>query len=119
MPTNHFIPLPQAVAMTTLYRAEKENILMPEYRGKNILLISETFDRAAFDTLLAQSGCEKIRIYYGMEDGLKVRVLAVGVNEKDEDMLPSGDMAKDGGDKIVEVGQPCPELCPPPSPLNP
>jgi hypothetical protein len=116
---NHFISLDQAIGMTTLYREEKENILIPELREQNILAICETFDRAAFDALLAQDGCEGIRIYYGMEEGLKVRAIFVGVNEENEDMLPSGEgLESTEGNNIVEAGQVCPVLCPPPSPLN-
>jgi hypothetical protein len=119
---DHFISLDKAVEMTTVYRAEKENILIPELRGQNILLKSETFDRSAFDAVLAQDGCLGIRIYFGMEDGLKVRLLAVGVAEGNIDMLPNGTVglsATGDGGKIIENGQPCPELCPPDSPLDP
>jgi hypothetical protein len=117
--SNHFIPLTQAVEMTQRYRNEKENILKPEYQGKNILLICETFDRDAFDTLLAQAGCEKLRIYFGMDTTLKVKTITVGVNAQNEDMLPSGSsLTGGGGNNIVEEGLPCPEWCPPPSPLN-
>ena len=120
---NHFISLNQAVAMTTLYRSEKENILIPEDRDKGILPICETFDRGAFDYLLAEEGCMGIRLYYSMDDQLKVHIITVGVNADGEDMLPSAttiaSLAPTGGDNgIVEEGQRCPDDCPPDSPLN-
>lgn len=116
---SHFISLRTGIDMTTLYRAEKENVLEPDMRNKNTLVKCETFDRAAFDALLAQSGCTGIRVYYGMEDGLKVRSLFVGVNADNEDMLPSDpDIISIDDNSIVEVGTTCPDFCPPPSPLN-
>jgi len=112
---NHFISLTQAKEMTALYRAQKENILAPEYQDKDILLICETFTRDAFDALLAESDAAGIRIYFGMNTQLQVRVIAVAVNEKGQDILPdekNADAA--GGDKIVEEGQTCPPVCPVP-----
>jgi hypothetical protein len=112
---NHYISLTAAQAMTALYRAEKENILATEYKGQNILCICETFNREAFDTLLAEEGCEGIRIYFGMLPDLKVRLLAVAVNEDNEDILPEETPALLEGEderKIVEFGRPCPDFCP-------
>lgn len=117
---NHFISLAKAKEMTALFRAEKENILAPEFKGKDILCICETFNREAFDALLAENGCVGLRIYFGMTDELKVRVIAVGVNANNEDILPSQGNAPETGDEdqnfIVELGLPCPPWCPPPPP---
>lgn len=116
----HFIPLNQAVEMTALYRDEREKILVPELRGKGILPICETFNRDAFDYLLAEDGCVGLRLYLGMGTDLKVRFIAVGVNANNEDMLPIGTQSapSSGSDEIVEEGQRCPDDCPPSSPLN-
>ena len=123
LPTNsHFIPLDQAVAMTTSYRNNRENVLSPGYKGKDILPLSETFNRAAFDTLLATPGCEGLRIYYGMDQDLQQHAIIVAVDANNQDLLPSsatGDTsAGSGDDVIVEEGQRCPPICPDPSPLN-
>ncbi|MGC4100807.1 hypothetical protein [Ferruginibacter sp.] len=115
----NFISLPQAVAMTSLYRKERDSILKPELVGQNILPICETFDRKAFDYLLGEGGCTGLRFYLGMDDKLNVHIIAVGINEKGDDMLPLMTSAPgDPGDQIVENGQRCPLDCPPPSPLN-
>jgi hypothetical protein len=106
------IPLQQAVEMTTRYRQEKENILDPSNRNKGILSLSETFDRADFDTILAQKGCVSLRIYYGMDDSLTMTAIIVGVNDKNEDILPAGQ------ESITEETVKCPPYCPPGSPLN-
>ena len=79
---SQFISLQQAIKMTTLFRKEKENVIAPEHKGQNILAICETFNRDVLDALLAKQGCESIRIYYGMDDELKVHAIAVAVNAK-------------------------------------
>ena len=123
MPTNHFISLQTGIEMTTLYRQEKENILASAYKDQNILPISETFDRAAFDTLLGETGCTAVRIYYGMSEDLLVHAIIVGVDENNEDILPSHENvlsnSAETDESILEQGVRCPEDCAPPSPLNP
>jgi hypothetical protein len=123
LPTNsHFIPLDQAIAMTTTYRNNREIVLSPDYRGKDILPLSETFNRAAFDKLLASTGCEGLRIYYGMDQNLQIHAVIVAVNADNQDILPpsatSTTVEGSGDDVIVEEGQRCPPICPDPSPLN-
>jgi hypothetical protein len=122
MPTNHFISLQTGIDMTTLYRQEKENILATAYKNQNILPISETFDRAAIDTLLAETGCAAVRIYYGMSEDLLIHAIIVGVDENNEDILPSEanvlSNSAETDESILEQGVRCPEDCAPPSPLN-
>jgi hypothetical protein len=113
---NHFISLNDAIAMTSLFRAEKDAIIDSTYRNEGLLLQCETFDRGAFDALLAQDGCEGIRIYFSMHTSLKVRAIFVGVDRDNKDMLPGDSFSPDY--KIVEAGAPCPDMCPPTSPLN-
>lgn len=112
--SNHFITLQQATAMTTLYRAHRESMLIPEMRGRDILFISETFDRDAFDALLAETGAAGLRFYLGMEVNEQVRIIAVATDENDQDILPDAASLSeppDGG-KIVEIGIKCPPTCP-------
>ena len=120
MPDNT-ISLDVAIQMTTLYRKQKENILAEPFKGENILPISETFDRSAFDSLLKEADCTAIRIYYGMSDDLQIHAIAVGVNSKNEDILPvgAGEQVSDSPPVIVEEGTRCPDYCPPSSPLYP
>jgi hypothetical protein len=120
MPTNHSISLQTGIDMTTLYRQEKENILATDYKNQNILPLSETFDRAAIDALLAETGCTAIRIYYGMDENLLVHAILVGVNEDNEDILPAetSSLTDTGDDPIMEQSIRCPPECPPASPLN-
>jgi hypothetical protein len=119
---NNFISLAQAIAMTQTYRAQKENILAAPYKNQDILPICETFDRAAFEALLSEPDCSYIRVYLGMGEDLKVRVIAVGADSAERDILPArlqgaGESAEGDGN-IVEDGMRCPTICPPASPLN-
>lgn len=104
--------------MTALYRSDKEAILATAYQNQNILANSETFNRYAFDTLLAIDGCAGLRIYYGMDENLKVHAIIVPVDSENEDILPDSESLMLVEPNIVEEGQRCPDLCPPPSPLN-
>ena len=120
MPTNHFISLQTGIDMTTLYRQERENILATAYKNQAILPLNETFDRAAIDAILQQDGCTAFRIYYGMTQNLQVHAILVGVNENNEDILPSTQtsVTTTEEDIICEQSIRCPEDCPPESPLN-
>lgn len=116
---NHFISLQEAVDMTTLYRAEHENILKTQFQNQNILARSESFERAAFETLLAKNGCAGLRIYYGMDETYKVHAIIVAIDANGADILPSSNLTETEEEKdIVERGIRCPELCPTASPLN-
>ena len=118
---SQLISLSKAIAMTTLYRNEKENILAPAYQNKNILCKCESFDRTDFDAILANKECVGLRIYYGMDEEKKVHAIIVGYNAKDEDILPvvSTALLDPPLGEIIDNGKRCPVDCPPTSPLNP
>src|SRR4051812_34951731 len=86
---DHEITLKQAIEMTTLYRDNISVILDPVFKGKEILPLNETFNRAAIQSLLDQTDCQGIRIYYSMDPSLKIHAILVGVNSKNADILPS------------------------------
>lgn len=119
---NHFISLERAIQMTTTFRESKDKVLAVDFKDLDILPTAETFDRAAFDKLLSQSGCQKLRIYYGMDAELRVHAIVVSVDSDDKDMLPSVAStvtSEEDDNVIVEVGQRCPPDCEPSSSLNP
>ncbi|MBA4168434.1 MAG: hypothetical protein H0X41_12980 [Chitinophagaceae bacterium] len=111
MPPTHSITLQEAINMTKMYRDNKDTIVKPEYT--NLLPLSETFDKAAFEELTSETGCTSIRCYLGMDENLVVRLIFVGVTDKDEDILPPT-----AGASIMENGEHCPPLCPGGGPLN-
>jgi hypothetical protein len=120
---NHFIPVEKASQMTKRHRDNKEKVLHDNYKSKDILPICETFNKDLFVRLTSQPGCVGIRIYYGMDPGLKVHAIIVAVDGKGADILPapsaSGSAVADGGGTGTgEEGQMCPPTCPAGSPLN-
>jgi hypothetical protein len=114
----HRITLDQAKRMTKHFRNEREKVIKDEFRGKKMLPTCETFEREAFEQLLRQPGCTHIRIYLGMDEEKQVKVIAVGANEKGEDILPTDNELTSDFGVLVEEGQRCPDYCPPNSELN-
>jgi hypothetical protein len=108
-----FIPLDEAIVMTRNFRLLKDGLLKPEYLGRNVLAQCETFSREQVQVLLDQPGCESLRVYYGIDEDLKVHAILVGADAEGNDILPGGD-----GEYIVERAIRCPVECPPPSVLN-
>ena len=126
MPNTNFISLAQAKQLTKTFRGKKESMLEPQYKGKGVLPVCETFGREAFDTVLSKPGCVGLRIYFAMDELNIVKLVIVGVNEKNEDMITTTSTESDtmmrstteDGTEIIEDGLRCPDVCPPPSPLN-
>ncbi len=102
---NHFITLDEAIKMTALYREKKTKPLNAEQRAEAFPSNSETFDLAPFFSLLAQPGCKALRVYYGMSLDLRVHLIVVGVDGKNQDMVS-------GEESIIERGVICPPVCP-------
>lgn len=117
----HLISLAQAKKMTAKFRSEKDNVIKPEYKERNILPVSETFERAAIDKLLASPGCVALRIYHGMNEELQLHSVMVAVDGSDRDILPKPEPANLEEEEavIVEEGSICPPVCGQGSELNP
>lgn len=116
MPTKHFISLQNASELTARFQKMKTEVLADGY--KEILCNCETFDREAFDKVLAKDGCTGIRIYFGMDAINQLRLVVVGVNAQDQDMISSQSSSLTEDDDIFDNGRRCPDECPPDSPLN-
>jgi hypothetical protein len=103
--------------MTALFRSNRESMLIPSMQGQNILFISETFSRDAFDDLLAETGATGLRFYLGMQENQQVSIVAVAIDENGYDILPDPNTLEEppGGAKIAELGIHCPPICPPPT----
>jgi len=117
----HFITPAEAQKLTSNFRNYREKMVRDEFDGPRTLPLCETFDRKAFDSLLAQPGCASVRIYLGMDEGNEVKLIAVGVNENGQDILPDATLTTDFTVEtgiIVEEGARCPENCPEESYLN-
>lgn len=117
----HRIPVSRGAQMTARYRKEKKRILKGEFADSDILPISETFEKAAIERLLAQPGCTALRVYYSMDEELKVHALLVGVDAENRDILPASTetatLTEEG--EVLDEAKRCPNDCPPSSPLYP
>lgn len=111
---NHNITLEDAVEMTTRYRAEMPDIIKEEYADANVFPISETFRKNIFTELVSQHGCVAIRSYLGMDEEQQVKLIFVGVDDNNEDILP----IDNAPGLIFEYGNRCPPICGATSPLN-
>ena len=114
MSNNQHISLPEAVTMTTRYRNNRPADFF----------ISETFDAANIQQILAQPDCQYLRIYLGRKADNSVIAMLVGADSGEADLLPvtGATLAEDSANAngvILEDGYRCPEFCPKPSPLNP
>lgn len=123
----HFITRQRAKEMIDLYRDQMNSVLDPAHQGKDVLVFSETFDRQAFDTLLVKPETQKLRIYYGMSDDLKIHAIIVGVDTAGRDVIMENMVVNgtnelistdgegdDDKNDIIEQGTRCPPLCPDP-----
>jgi hypothetical protein len=120
---NNRIPFSDAIEMTKRFRDNREEILDIDQRGKDILALNETFDKADIEQLMQQQDCTAFRIYYGMDTNLKVHAILVGVDNNGADILPeavyngqAGTVTNTG--ELLEDAIRCPTVCPPASPLN-
>lgn len=120
---SNFITLEKALQMINLYRNEKDKFQNGGYPGRQILPFSEKFDGAQCQQVLGQPGCQGLRIYYGMDDDLKIHLIIVAVDANNNDVInrnmnssiASASAGGGGGeeDLILEEGQLCPPACPP------
>ncbi len=108
---SEFISLSAAEQMTTSYRENRPGFLKEQY-SVDILPICETFDKSQVEALLGQDGSTQLRAYLGTDENNNIKILLVGVNDSDEDILVTG------SEKILDRAKRCPVTCPPSSPLN-
>ncbi|MGJ7031061.1 hypothetical protein [Niabella hirudinis] len=114
---SHNISREEATAMTSRYAANRNSILLPEHQNQDLLAISETLPRQAIESLLQVTGCSKIRIYYGMDEALKVHAILVAVDAAGKNLLPpavADANAEEGQAVIIDRANRCPPLCPDP-----
>src|SRR5437762_1736865 len=76
MPDNHNIDLTTASEWTKNFRDS----------APPNSIICQSFDRYILDDILAQTGCEGMRIYYARDDQNKKRLVITGVDSDGNDM---------------------------------
>ena len=70
--------------------------------------------------VLAEEGVESIRAYLGVNDDNVEKLMIVGVDKNNKDMISTIKPNELGapGDDIYDMTKPCPDICDPGSPLN-
>jgi len=94
----HEIALSEGLQLVANFR---KNPQVPKNQGG-------AFERGAFEKILAQQGCEKIKFYWAQENG-KFTVVLVGVDGAGKDMVAGC---------IMEKSQGCPPFCDVTSPFT-
>jgi hypothetical protein len=105
------ISLEEGIEMITRYKDNRDRMLNSNYQ-MTILTLSETFEKSDIEVLIHQSECQKLRAYLGMDPDNNIRMIMVGVNGENEDILNEGE------EIIIENGERCPDVCPPNSAIN-
>ncbi len=89
---DHSITLAAASELTKNYRDAKES---SDIRGG-------FFGKEAIQRILDQEGCVGIRIYYGQEEDGTPRLVVVGVEENEDDLVEG---------ELAQASIPCPPNC--------
>jgi hypothetical protein len=109
---SHSISLEEAIELTTRFRETRPNDVA----------ICETLDKESVRKMLSTNGAEKLRVYHGRRENGEVTSVMVAADINGNDILPpagdSNNLWEDDEALILDDTIRCPELCPPPSPLN-
>jgi len=100
---DHRISLAEAAVMTRRHREARGTPDAAEGTRGAMLL------RAPVQALLAQKGCEALRIYYARDDKDIPTLVVVAVDEEGNDLV---------GGEVLEWAFPCPPYCGGPNDLN-
>ncbi|QEC65996.1 hypothetical protein FRZ67_01255 [Panacibacter ginsenosidivorans] len=85
---NHVITLQRALELTDNYARNKDSILSGAYgSSKDILPDYETFNLKAIDSLVCQEATVGFRMYLGLDENKKIRLVLAGVDANGEDIL--------------------------------
>lgn len=109
--TPHSISLAEAIELTTRFRANRT----PD------LALAETFDKNAVLAMLSVPNAAQFRIYLGEKADGNICSILVAADAEGNDILPLATnlaIADEDPALILEDAFRCPDLCPPPSPLN-
>lgn len=113
---SEFIGITEAAGMTSQFKTNRNVILGSGYQNLDLLPINETFTKTQVISMLDNTGCEGLRVYYGMDAENKLHVLLVGVDSENKDILPENE---EPGNFILERGVRNPPTPTPSSLLNP
>lgn len=100
---NHSITLSNASALTKNFR---DSLSDPS------AIIGEYFGGDAIRSILNQTGCVGIRIYYGLDSSNVPSLVISGVDANGNDILTPGNVM------LADTGRRCPPNCSTSNPLN-
>jgi len=111
------IPLSRAKQLKANFKEKKGQLINPKIPATDVIPDSETFNREAIDRLLALPGCVGIRIYTGMDEEFKLRLILVGVDDQGKDLILQSSTTENltaiAEGEVVEDGFRCPPYCKP------
>jgi polyphosphate kinase 2 (PPK2 family) len=88
----HEIALSEALQLVANFRKDPQ---APKSQGGS-------FERGAFDKILAQPGCERIKMYWAKDQNGKFTVVLIGVDAAGKDMVAGS---------VMDKTFPCPPMC--------
>ena len=94
------VTLEQAKRWTKRYRDENPGAVKAHFYGCEKI-----------QEILKEPGCMGIRIYYGIDEEGKKKLVLVGATKDQNNILPEG-QGKDGGGQLLDEGRDCPDYCP-------
>lgn len=97
---NHEISLEDASRLTANYR---------ETLTSATEATAEAFGKSSIESLLAQTNCVGMRVYYGIDASNNKRLVLVGVDAEGNDLYEG---------ELMENGTICPPCCSTSNPLN-
>ncbi|MFA6261308.1 MAG: hypothetical protein WC760_07570 [Bacteroidia bacterium] len=117
------IPLPEAETYTENWRNFNTTTMLGAEPLSGYLANAFTFDLADVTALMAESGINQVRIYFGYDSPepnagtpLPMKVMLVGVDAQGNDMIDLSPEATTSG--IYDFAVPCPSYCDANSPLS-
>jgi hypothetical protein len=85
---NHVITLQRALELTENYARNKDSILSGAFgTSKDLLPDYETFNLKSIDSLVCQDETIGFRMYLGLDENKKIRLVLAGVDANGEDVL--------------------------------
>lgn len=76
-------------------------------------ILSHYFGFEIIQSILSQSSCVGIRIYYAIDEAGEKKLILVGVDATGENLLPvTGGRTSEAGNIIADYSYPCPTYCP-------
>jgi hypothetical protein len=112
---NHAITLERALQLTDNYARNKDSLLSGAYaNNKELLPDFETFNLQSIDSLVCQEATVGFRMYLGLDENKKIRLVLAGVDANGVDILQE---TRQGRGELKQRGMLTTAAAPPPPPV--